>query len=61
MAAGKYPDIGGAADSMANINGLNIVKIKYERLDKWLPLANSCSFLSCFATKNTKEECLEIF
>ena len=43
VAAGKYPDIGGAADSMANINGLNIVKIKYERLDKWLPLANSCS------------------
>jgi hypothetical protein len=43
VAAGKYPDIGAAADSMANINGLNIVKIKYERLDKWLPLANFCS------------------
>eukprot|EP00090_Calanus_glacialis_P046972 TRINITY_DN9495_c0_g1_i1.p1 TRINITY_DN9495_c0_g1~~TRINITY_DN9495_c0_g1_i1.p1 ORF type:complete len:2089 (+),score=822.89 TRINITY_DN9495_c0_g1_i1:455-6268(+) len=43
VAAGQYPDIGAAADSVANINGLNIVKIKYELLDKWLPLANSCS------------------
>ena len=40
MAAGCYPDIAGAAAAVAAINGLNIVKIKYELLDKWLPLAN---------------------
>ena len=43
VAAGQYPDIGAAADSVASINGLYIVKIKYELLEKWLPLANSCS------------------
>jgi len=43
VAAGQYPDIGAAADSVADINGLDIVKVKYELLDKWLPLSNSCS------------------
>ena len=43
VAAGQYPDIGAAAESVAKINDLDIVMVKYELLDKWLPLANSCS------------------
>ena len=43
VAAGQYPDISAAAESISTINNLNIVKIKYELMDKWLPLANSCS------------------
>jgi len=43
VAAGQYPDISMAAESISTINSLNIVKMKYDLLDKWLPLANSCS------------------
>jgi len=43
VAAGQYPDIGSAAECVARINDLDSVQVKYELLDKWLPLANSCS------------------
>ena len=43
VAAGQYPDLNSAAKAIADINGLNLTSIKYEMLDKWLPLANSCS------------------
>merc|ERR1712142_497048 len=43
VAAGQYPDIGSAANIIAKINDLDIVVLKYELLDKWLPLSNSCS------------------
>ena len=41
VAAGQYPDIAGAAAAIASINEFNLVKMKYELLDRWLPLATS--------------------
>ena len=38
VAAGQYPDLGAAADAIATIHELSLVKIKYALLDKWLPV-----------------------
>ena len=38
VAAGQYPDLGSAADAIATIHELSLVKIKYSLLDKWLPV-----------------------
>ena len=41
VAAGQYPDIGAAAEAIASIHELSLVKIKYSLLDSWLPLQTS--------------------
>ena len=38
VAAGQYPDLGAAAEAIATIHELSLVKIKYALLDKWLPV-----------------------
>ena len=43
VAAGDHPDINAAAEAIAGINELNLVKMKYELLDRWLPLASAAS------------------
>jgi len=39
IAAGNYPDIQAAADEIARLNRLNHTQIKYDLLDRWLPLS----------------------
>ena len=41
VAAGEHPDIASAAEALATIYELDLTKIRYDLLDKWLPL--SCS------------------
>ena len=38
VAAGQYPDLAAAAEAIATIHELSLVKIKYALLDKWLPV-----------------------
>ena len=40
-AAGNFPDINAAADSIASIHEINITSVKHELLDKWLPVSGS--------------------
>ena len=37
-AAGNFPDINSAAESIASIHEINMVSVKHELLDRWLPL-----------------------
>ena len=42
-AAGQWPDIARAAATIATINEFSLVSIKYELLDRWLPLVGAQS------------------
>ena len=44
-AAGNFPDINTAADTIASIHEINILNVKHDLLDKWLPV-NSCQGFS---------------
>ena len=44
-AAGNFPDINNAAENIAKIHEINIVSVKHELLDRWLPLSGT-SFAS---------------
>jgi hypothetical protein len=43
VAAGEHPDIVAAAVAIAGVNELSLVKMKYDLLDRWLPLASATS------------------
>ena len=40
-AAGNFPDINAAVENIARIHELNIVNLKHELLDRWLPLSGT--------------------
>ena len=44
-AAGNFPDINTAVETVARIHEINIVKVRHDLLDKWLPV-NTCSGFS---------------
>ena len=42
-AAGNFPDINLAVEKIADIHEINLVSVKHELLDRWLPLSGSSS------------------
>ena len=40
-AAGNFPDINSAAENIASIHEINLMSVKHELLDRWLPLSGS--------------------